>query len=143
MLVICALPLAGCGTGAVPDTVLAKIAAFHDDASEGRFAEIGREFTPRQSDWDRYMRERAALGAIVASTVADVMDVPGQRYRLVIVYSNTQFELGQALETFHVRLDPAGPRLMGYEYHIGKRLSCPPVRFPSRQCTIESIHRAN
>lgn len=141
-LVMCALPLAGCGRGAVPGDVLAKIAAFHDDASAGRIAEIRREFTPRQSDWDQYMRERGALGPIVASTPADVMDVAGKS-RVVTVYSNTEFELGQALETFQFRMDPVGPRLIGYEYHIGKRLSCPAVRFPSARCSIESVHRAH
>jgi hypothetical protein len=139
---MCALPVAGCGTVRVPDAVVAKIAAFHDDAAEGRFAEIAREFTPRQSDWNRYMRERAALGAIVASEPADAIDVTG-KYRLVIVHTNTEFEHGRAVETFHFRVDAAGAHLMGYEYHIGKWISCPAIRFPSARCTIEGIHRTS
>ena len=80
--------------------------------------------TPLRFESD--MAARAQLGRMIRTTEASV--VSGTSYaELVIVYQNTEFERGHALETFSFRVDGAEPQLEGYQFQPGQRMWCPMI----------------
>jgi hypothetical protein len=126
------------GCGGAPADVRAKVALFQQRANAGQLAEIRREFTLAPSNFDNDMAARAKLGRMIRTTEASVAS--GTSYaRLVIVFQNTEFERGHALETFTFRVDGAEPRLERYFYQPGKRMWCPMIRIWAGSCSTEDV----
>jgi hypothetical protein len=115
--------------------VQAKVAQFQERAGAGRFEEIRREYNPTQTNFEKYMQPRLGLGRLQRTTEAMHNDVTGY-WRLVVVYYNSEFERGRAMETFQFRMGDAGPVLIGYGFRIGERMQCPMVPIFRSQCEI-------
>jgi hypothetical protein len=58
-----------------------------------------------------------------------------------IVFHNTEFEHGHALETFTFRVDGAEPQLARYFFQPGKRMWCPMITIWSAaaSCSTEDV----
>jgi hypothetical protein len=133
-LLILTLAVPGCG--GPPTDIRHSIATFQEHANAGRLAEIRRDHTPAQTDFERYMAGRAALGRMLKTTEAKAETVRGY-FTVTLVHHNTEFERGHAMEVFSFRSDDAGTRLDSYSYHVGKRVWCPAIVLFSSQCSIE------
>ena len=134
--VLSSVVLMGCG-GASAD-VRAKVALFQSRANAGQLAEIRREFRLAPSNFDNDMAARAKLGRMIRTTEASVMS--GTTYaQLVIVFYNTEFERGHALETFSFRVDGAEPQLERYFTQPGKRMWCPMIALSATSCSTEDV----
>ena len=129
------------GCGGAPADVRAKVALFQQRTTAGEFAEIREEWrtahkTPLRFESD--MAARAQLGRMIRTTEASV--ISGTSYaELVIVYQNTEFERGHALETFSFRVDGAEPQLEGYSFQPGKRQWCPMITIWAGTCSTEDV----
>ena len=132
-LLLLTLTLTGCG-GTAPADVREKIAAFYQGNDGERIAQILPENRPL--DIGKHMAKRTALGRMIRTTEAYAMTMYGQHSTVVMVTHNTEFERGHVLDLFHYRLDDTGPRLLTYNYQIGKRYWCPLIRMGS-QCAVE------
>ena len=139
-LVLSAIVLMGCGA---PGDVRAKVALFQQRANASEYAEIRREYdkaTLISSDFEHDMLARARLGRMIRTTEAAAMAVTAYA-PLVIVYNNTEFERGHALETFSFRVDGAEPQLERYFFQPGKRMWCPMITIWSAaaSCSTEDV----
>jgi hypothetical protein len=135
-LVLSSVVLMGCG--GAPADVRAKVALFQQRANAGELAEIRREFRLAPSSFDYDMAARAKLGRMNRTTEGSVMS--GTSYaQLVIVFYNTEFERGHALETFTFRVDSAEPQLERYFFQPGKRMWCPIITISAASCSTEDV----
>jgi hypothetical protein len=135
-LVLSSVILMGCG--GAPADVRAKVALFQQRANAGQLAEIRRELRLAPSSFDYDMAARAKLGRMNRTTEASVMS--GTSYaELVIVFYNTEFERGHALETFTFRVDSAEPQLERYFFQPGKRMWCPMITISAASCSTEDV----
>jgi hypothetical protein len=130
----------GCGA---PADVRAKVALFQQRANASEYAEIRREYdkaTLISSDFEHDMLARARLGRMIRTTEASVMSGTSWA-ELVIVFQNTEFEHGHALETFTFRVDGAEPQLARYFFQPGKRMWCPMITIWSAaaSCSTEDV----
>ena len=135
-LIASALTLSACG--GTPADIRARIKTFQDHANAGRLDEILREYTPGQSDFDKYMQRRRELGRMIHSSEAKTETVTWNGVTLVTVHHNTEFERGHAVEMFQVRIDGSGTRITTFNYNAGKKMWCPMLSLlASSQCSIE------
>ena len=135
-LVLSSVVLMGCG--GAPADVRAKVALFQQRANAGQLAEIRREFRLAPGNLDNDMAARAKLGRMIRTTEASVMS--GTTYaQLVIVFYNTEFERGHALETFSFRVDGGEPQLERYFSQPGKRMWCPMITISAASCSTEDV----
>lgn len=136
-LALSSVVLMGCG--GAPADVRAKVALFQQRVSAGEFEEIRNEWrtahkTPLRFESD--MAASAPLGRMIRTTEAWWQS--GTSYApLVIVYHNTEFERGHALETFSFRVDGAEPQLEGYGFQPGMRMWCPMIAIWANSCSQE------
>jgi hypothetical protein len=133
-LMLSSVVLLGCG--GAPADVRAKVALFQQRANAGQFGELRREFRTEPSGFDYDMAKRVGLGRMIRTTEASAMSATSYA-RLSIVYYNTEFERGHALETFSYRVDGAEPQLERYFFAPGKRMWCPMITIWASSCSTE------
>jgi hypothetical protein len=136
-LALSAVVLMGCG--GAPADVRAKVTLFQQRVSAGEFEAIRDEWrkahkTPLGFGSD--MAASATLGQRLRTTEAWWQSVTAYA-PLVIVYNNTEFERGHALETFSFRVDGAEPQLEGYAFQPGMRMWCPMIALWPNSCSQE------
>lgn len=139
-LVLSAIVFMGCGA---PADVRAKVALFQQRANASEYAEIRREYNKANLigfDFERDMLARARLGRMIRTSEAAAVAMTAYA-PLVIVYNNTEFERGHALETFTFRVDGAEPQLERYFLQPGKRMWCPMITIWSAfaSCSTEDV----
>jgi hypothetical protein len=89
-------------------------------ADDGKIAEIRQSYAPTQSQWEQYMAGRAKLGRLVRTTEANRQQI--DRYDLIVLQYNSEFEHGRAIESFSFR--DGGTRLASYDFAPGKTITC-------------------
>jgi len=74
--------------------------------------------------WLRNMQPRLQLGKRVSSSEVNLVDVTGN-FRLVMIFYNSEFQHGTALERFdYIVGDDGHVRLENYQFHAGVKLDC-------------------
>jgi hypothetical protein len=122
-LLLGALAAASC-TSSVERTAADKIREFQERADTGRLAEIRRDYTPSQGDWEKMMQRRQRLlGRLQRTSSAQVEDI-SSRWGVITLWYNSEFEHGRALETFQFKVVDGVPRLIEYGYDIGTNREC-------------------
>jgi hypothetical protein len=121
MLLFGALASTSC-TG-VERAAAEKVRVFQERADSGRLAEIRQEYNPGAIGWEKWMQQRQQkLGRLKRTSCAQVEDIA--KWGLLEMWYNSEFEHGQAIETFSFKVEDGIPRLTGYGYYFGQKREC-------------------
>jgi hypothetical protein len=132
------------GCGGAPSDIRQRIARFQAHANAGRLPELPVEYERSQALFQQYLSVRAKLGRMLETTEASARDIkwiqyggPGKRGRTLVVYYNTRFEKGHAVEHFVFDVETAERRLSLYQFSAGKRMWCPTIPIFKNECSLE------